>query len=67
MLAEFEKRVAFAALHLFEIENIVVKRDRVFDIAHLNRDVIASVNLHAHDVTYAASRIFVGLVLSLAK
>src|SRR5438045_77203 len=48
MLAEFEKCVAFALVEFFEIENILVKRDRFFDVVHLDRDVIAAVNLHAH-------------------
>jgi hypothetical protein len=49
VLAEFEKRVALAAIQLFEIENVLVKRDRLFDIIDFNCDVIASVNLNAHD------------------
>jgi hypothetical protein len=49
VFAEFEKRVALAAIQFFEIENVLVKRDRLFDIVHLDGDVIASVNLHAHD------------------
>ena len=50
VLAEFEKGVALAAPHLFEIENIFVKRDGLFDVVHFNGDVIASINLHAHKV-----------------
>jgi hypothetical protein len=51
VFTEFEERVAFAAIQFFEIENVFVKRDRLFGIVHLDRDVIASINLHAHDVT----------------
>jgi hypothetical protein len=48
MLAQFEKGIAFAAFHLFEIENVLVKRHRLVDIVHLDGDMIASINLHAH-------------------
>jgi hypothetical protein len=51
VFAEFEKRVALAAIQLFEIENVFVKRDRLFDIVHLDGDVIASVNLYVHQAT----------------
>src|SRR6266508_4504207 len=52
VFAEFEKRVALAAVQFFEIENVFVKRDRLFDIVDFDRDVIASVNLYAHEVIY---------------
>jgi hypothetical protein len=48
MLTQFEKSVALATAHLFEIENIFVKRYRLLDIVHLDRDMIASINVHAH-------------------
>src|SRR6266403_4731062 len=48
MLAELEKGVAFAAVHLLEIENVLIKRDRLLDVVHFNRDVITTVNLYAH-------------------
>jgi hypothetical protein len=60
VLAELEKSVAFAAIQFLEIENIFVKRDRLFDIVHLDCDVIASVNLQAHEIMYLAWRNFVG-------
>src|SRR5438477_1596470 len=60
VLAELEKGVALAAVQFFEIENVFVKRDRLFDIVHLDRDMITSVNLHVHFPTYLASRNFVG-------
>jgi hypothetical protein len=48
MLTQFEERVALAAAHLFEIENILVKRQRLLDIIDLDCDMIASIDLHAH-------------------
>jgi hypothetical protein len=51
VFTEFEERVAFAAVQFFEIENVFVKRDGLPDVIHLDRDMIASVNLHAHDLT----------------
>jgi hypothetical protein len=48
MFAQFEKRVAFAATHLFEIENVLVKRHSLFDVVYLDGDVITSINLHTH-------------------
>jgi hypothetical protein len=48
MLAQFEKGIAFAAAHLFEIENVLVKRHGLLDVAHLDGHMIASINLHAH-------------------
>jgi hypothetical protein len=48
MFAQFEKCIAFAAAHLFEIENVLVKRHRLFDVIHLDGHMIASIDLHAH-------------------
>jgi hypothetical protein len=48
MVTQFEKRVALAATHLFEIENILVKGHRLLNIIHLDGDMIASIDLHAH-------------------
>ena len=48
VLAEFEKRVALAAIQFLEIENVFVKRDRLLDVVHFDRDMIRSINLHAH-------------------
>jgi len=50
MFAELEKGVAFAAVHLLEIENVLIKRDRLLDVVHFNGDVIATVNLYTHVV-----------------
>jgi hypothetical protein len=49
VLAELEEGVSFTAVELFEIENILVERNRLFDVVHFNGDVIATVNLDAHD------------------
>ena len=48
MVAQFEERVALAATHLFEIENVFVKGHGFFNVIHLDGDMIASINLHAH-------------------
>ena len=48
MVTQFEERIALAATHLFEIENILVKGHRFLDVVHLNGDMITSVNLNAH-------------------
>jgi hypothetical protein len=48
MVTQFEERVALAATHLFEIENVFVKSHRLLNVIHLDRDMIASVDLHAH-------------------
>jgi hypothetical protein len=48
VLAEFEKRVTLAAIQFLEIENVFVKRDRLLDVVHFDRDMITAVNLHTH-------------------
>jgi hypothetical protein len=48
MVPQFEERVALAATHLFEIEDILVKGHRLLNVIHLDRNMIASINLHAH-------------------
>jgi hypothetical protein len=48
VLTEFKERVPLTTAHLFQIKNILVKRHRLLDVIHLNRDMIASINLHAH-------------------
>jgi hypothetical protein len=48
MVTQFEERVALAATHLFEVENIFVEGRRLLNVIHLDRDMIASINLHAH-------------------
>jgi hypothetical protein len=48
MCAKLEEGVAFTLVQFLEIEDILVKRDRLPDIVHFNRDMIAAINLHAH-------------------
>ena len=55
MFAELEKRVAFAAVEFFQIENIFVKRDRFLDVVHFDDDMITTVNSHAHFTIYLAA------------
>lgn len=50
MLAEFEERVTLAAVEFFQIEDVLVKRDRLSNVVHFDRDVIAAVNLYAHGI-----------------
>ena len=52
VLAEFEEGIAFSAVELLQIENVLIKRDRLFDVINLDRDMITSVNLHAHFPIY---------------
>jgi hypothetical protein len=48
MVTQFEKRVALATAHLFEIENVFLKGHRLLNVIHLDGEVIASIDLHAH-------------------
>ena len=48
VLAKFEECVAFSFIKLFQIENVLVQRDRLLHVVHFNSDVIASIHLHAH-------------------
>jgi hypothetical protein len=48
MVTQFEERVALAPTHLFEVENILVKGHCLLNVIHLDRDMIASIDLHAH-------------------
>jgi hypothetical protein len=48
MVTQFEERVALAAAHLFEIENILVKGHRLLNVIHLDGEMIAPIDLHAH-------------------
>jgi hypothetical protein len=48
MVTQLKERIALAATHLFEIENVLVKGHRLLNIIHLNGDMIASIDLHAH-------------------
>ena len=49
VLADFEERIAFALVELFQAEDILVKGDRLLDVADLDGDVIAAIDLNAHD------------------
>ena len=51
MFTQFQESVAFARIHFLQIEYIFVKINRRLYIAHFDRDVIASINLHAHECT----------------
>jgi hypothetical protein len=53
MITQFEERIALAATYPFEIENILVKRYRLLNVIHLDRDMIASIDLHAHMSAYS--------------
>jgi hypothetical protein len=67
VLAELEKGVAFAAVQFFEIENVFVKRDRLLDVIYLDRNMIASVDLHAHFRSLAEEEIVPAIVFALHK
>src|SRR5262245_2822011 len=48
VITQFEESVAFAATHLLEIENILLKGHCLLNVIHFDRNVIAPINLHAH-------------------
>ncbi len=52
VFAELEEGVAFAAVEPFQVEDVFVERDRLVDVINLDRDVIASIHLHAHCLIY---------------
>src|SRR5258705_1059459 len=52
VVAEFEEGVAFAAVEPFQVEDVLVESDRLVDAISLDRDVIASIHLHAHCLMY---------------
>src|SRR5204862_7971993 len=54
VLTQFEKSISLTAAHLFEIENVLVKRHCLLNIIYFDRDMIASIDLHAHFSTYIA-------------
>src|SRR5205085_1349521 len=51
VFTQFQESVAFTAIHFLEIEYILIELYRRFYIAHFDCDVIASINLHAHECT----------------
>src|SRR5437016_2839066 len=48
VVVELEERIAFAFVEFLQTEDILVKRDRLLDVADFDRDVVAAINLHAH-------------------
>jgi len=67
MVTQFEERIALAATHLFEIENILVKGHRLLNVIHLDRDMIASIDLHAHmSVSLIANEIVSDLLIHVS-
>jgi len=55
MLAQFEKGIAFTAVEFLQVEDVLVKLDRLSDVIHLDSDVIATVYLYAHGHTLACT------------
>jgi len=51
VFTQFQESVAFAAIHFLQIEYILVKLYRRLYIAYFDREVIAAINLHAHECT----------------
>jgi hypothetical protein len=51
VVTQFQESVAFAAIHFLQIEYILIKLYRRLYIAYFDREVIASINLHAHECT----------------
>src|SRR5438477_5484294 len=49
VLNQFQKSVAFATIHFLQIKDVFIKFYRRFDIVHFDCEVIASINLHAHE------------------
>ena len=43
-----QKGITFAFIELLKIEDVLVEGHRLFHIAHLYRDMVASINLNAH-------------------
>ncbi len=51
MLAEMEKGVPFTLIEFLEAEDILIKGDRLLDVADFNGDMVAAVDLYAHGVS----------------
>src|SRR5437588_9445978 len=49
VLTQLQKSIAFATIHLLQNEDVFIKFYRRFYIIHFNREMIASINLHAHE------------------
>ena len=54
MLADLEKGVAFAFVHFLQLEDILVERDRLAHVVHLDREMIDSIHVHTHIALYLA-------------
>jgi hypothetical protein len=48
VLAEFEKGISLALVEFLETEDILIERDRFFDVTDFDGDVIATVDLDTH-------------------
>jgi hypothetical protein len=51
VLAQLEKGVPLALIQLLELEDILIKGNRLRHIVHLDRNVIDPVNVNAHVTT----------------
>src|SRR5438132_10357231 len=49
VLTQFQKSVAFATIHFLQIKDVFIKFYRRFYVIHFDREVVASINLHAHE------------------
>jgi len=50
VFTQLEKGIAFAAIELFQVENVMVEFYRLFHVADLNCDMITAVNLDTHSL-----------------
>jgi hypothetical protein len=49
MLSEFEKGISLAVVQLLQLKNILIKRRCLFDVPHLEGNVVAAVDLNLHE------------------
>src|SRR6266496_1140197 len=49
VLTQLQKSVAFATIHFLQIKDVFIKFYRRFYVIHFDREVVASINLHAHE------------------
>ncbi|MDD5200077.1 MAG: class I SAM-dependent methyltransferase [Terrimicrobiaceae bacterium] len=49
MLSEFEKGISLAIVQLLQLKNILIKRHCLFDVPHLEGNVVAAVDLNLHE------------------
>src|SRR3977135_2621523 len=50
MCAELEEGVTFSLVEFLKVEYILVKGDRLLHVIHFDGDMIAAVNLDAHEI-----------------